>query len=316
MKFSVVAELLTNAYFGEIKPLASGIFSESLPMPSIYTFAGALFTRLLEKNIDLTNILNENRICGIYLQSNKEYFIPITPLALEYNENQRRLKLNEDNYQVITDNYATTYNISRYLRFYIPRFNFNREDLKKPFYISINSLKDNAVIKQLDINLLKGERTRVALDYKRKAAEEGKLFSLTILYKTNIGYCIDVELPLDSSIDEWIGHFGGESTLARFRISNETPLLDIINQKSSNRYLAISPIALKLIDGNLICKLGRVESIIGSVGMLGGWDLKENMSKKLYACIEPGSIFCINDSNMSVNEDRWYFNILSCAIPI
>ncbi len=318
MRFSIQARLLTSAYFGTIRGISSGIFSDTLDSPTIYTYTGAIFTRLIESGYDINNIVKKCRVYGIYIKHNNDYLIPITPHAIS---KDKRLKIAENDYQLVSDISSTSL-IHNRLNLIVPKFDMLRSDeLRSKYFISIKSIDENVeVIDSENINKkYKEERTRVALDYNKKIPKEEKLFSLELLVKqNNIEYCIDIEIPDDYRLSNWVGHFGGESTLAEFRINNKTPLLDVINSKKSNRYIAVSHIVLKLIDDQIVCKFGKLKYVIGKIGIIGGWDIKEGFMKKIYTCIEPGSIFCIEDSSMKdfKDDNNWYINLLSTAIPI
>jgi CRISPR type III-B/RAMP module-associated protein Cmr3 len=312
---SIQARLLTDAYFGTVRGISSGMFSDTLDSPTIYTYAGAIFTRLLEYGYDINNIVNECKIYGIYIKHKDDYLIPITSYAIS---KDKKIKIKEDNYQSVSDISSTSL-IHNRLNLIIPKFNMlGSDELRSKYFISIKSLKEDEDAKVIELEDIskKEERTRTALDYDKKVPIEEKLFSLALIKQNNIEYCVDIEIPDHYNISNWIGHFGGESTLAEFNINNETPLLNVINSRKSNRYIAISHIALKLIDDQLICKFGKLKYVIGRIGRIGGWDIKEVCMKKIYACIEPGSIFCVEDSDKKDFNDNWYINLLNTAIPI
>jgi CRISPR-associated protein (Cas_Cmr3). len=315
MRASIQARLLTDAYFGTVRGISSGIFSDTLDSPTIYTYAGAIFTRLCEYGHNINDIINACKIYGIYIKHGDDYLVPITPYAIS---KDKKLKIKEDNYQQ-TNYISSTSLIHNKLNLMIPKFDMLESDeLRSKYFISIKSINEDADVIKLDI-IKKEERTRTALDYNKKIPIKEKLFSLALIKQNNmnnIEYCVDIEIQDSYKISDWIGHFGGESTIAGFKINEKTPLLDVINSKQSNRYIAVSHIALKLIDDQIICKFGKLKYVIGRIGRIGGWDTREGFMKKIYACIEPGSIFCIEDSDKKDFNENWYINLLNTAIPI
>lgn len=319
MRASIHAKLLTNAYFGGIRPIEGGEFSYSLLMPSLYTVGGALVTKLLEYDIKpeqfIEKINDEKiKIYGIYLYDKQRHYVPITTQVID-----KDCKLNINNLTEVTY-YASTSELHKEVRIPVMK-GLSSEKRKKSYFIDLNAINYGVVKSNISINI--EVRTRTALDYSTKVPDEGKLFSLSMVHKPDIEYCIDVELPDEymnrlRSDYRWVGHLGGESGLAEFNVCDDTPLMDIIEKSSrTGKYLATSHIPLKLIDDELYTPLGKVRYIIGRVTMLGGWDIRSKVMKKIYACIEPGSIFGVdNVSRFSINSEEWYLKLLRSAIPI
>ncbi|MCS6768755.1 MAG: hypothetical protein NZ517_08500 [Candidatus Nitrosocaldus sp.] len=316
MRMSIHARFLTNAYFGSTSPIEGGRFTESLQMPSIYAFAGALATRLFEDGIPpegfIQNVVEGNiRLYGIYIYYTG-YFVPITAQVIDKNYRFNINTLKD------VENYASTSMLHR--RVMMPKFEgLSKDERKKSYFIDLSNMQNNVRSDIIDMHT--EVRARTALNYSTKVPEEGMLFSLSVVTKPDVTYCMDIELPDTYKLDsEWIGHFGGESSLAEFTISSNTPLLELIEKRSkTGRYLAVSHIPLKLLQGELLTPLGRVQYIIGRVSSLGGWDIRGERMKKIYACIEPGSIFAVDNegSAIAVNTgEEWYLKLLNSAVQI
>lgn len=318
MRVSIHIKLLTNAYFGSIRPIEGGKFSESLSMPSLYTVSGALATRLFEQGIEPNKFIEDIRkerlnIYGIYIY-NGGYYIPITAQVID---NDNKLNIHKLR-QVNKHNYASTSSLHKEVM--VPVMGYRPKKHEDSYFIdlcnwSVTGYKD----------MSRETRTRTALNYSTKIPEEGKLFSLSMIHKPKVEYCIDIEFPDEytSRLGQggWLGHLGGESGLAEFKVNGKTWLKDLIDESnksnSSDRYLAISHIPLKLINGDVSTPLGKIKYIVGRVGMLGGWDIRKGKMKKLYACIEPGSIFSVEKGKdkMDISDAEWYLNLLRVVIP-
>ena len=323
MNASVHAKLLSNVYFGSMKPIESGVFAETLQMPSIYTFAGALMTRLLELGMDnpRDNVKKGDiNIYGIYIRYDDKYYVPITPYVIDRNL-KLRLPINKDNF-ISIDLYSSTSILHNNVL--IPRFEgLDKDNLKKRYFIEINNIKEDAPVKSDIIKYDIEERIRTALKYDTKTPDEEKLFSLSMLSHTKdhfhtIYYCLDVKLQDEYKLNKWVGHFGGENSIAEFSTGDNTPLMDIINKYTSDTYtyLAVSHIPIKYKDGSLITKYGKIRNIIGKITQLGGYDIYESVMKKIYACIEPGSIFILDNKTENYFGDEWYIELLNSVIPI
>lgn len=321
MKCSIHVKLLSDAYFGSIKPIESGVFAETLTIPSVYTFAGALMTRLLELGITQEQIkewIEQDciKIYGVYMKYNNEYYVPITPYAIDKHF-KLRLPNNKNNFKKI-ELYSSTSILHNNV--IVPTFeSLDKENLKKRYFINMNNIEEDINVKSDIIKSNIKDRIRTALKYDTKTPDERKLFSLSILSigkdYSSISYCIDVELPDNHPLDKWIGHFGGENSIAEFSKYDNIPLIDKINKDVSSIYLAVSHIPIKTLNDVLLTSYGRVEYIIGKVTQLGGFDVYDNTMKKVYACIEPGSIFKVN-SNDGFEVDEWYVRLLNSAIPL
>lgn len=336
MKFSIRAKMVTNAYFGSMKPIETGVHAETLYMPSMYTMAGAFMTKLLEdSSIDTDSIISAIKdekinIYGVYIENNGRYYVPVSSQLID-DENRLRLSINAFEKPKNYGSTSVLHNkvmIPKFLSKTLSKGKIKSKDIDDNYFVDMEKISDNHKIDDNSINLTynRSERTRTALDYDLKVPREGKLFSISMINVQNdTSYCIDINIATEwYKIDnEWIGHLGGEASLASFKIVNETPLLDTIKSRTMKSgklgYIAVSHIPIKFIASNLYTVFGRVENIIGRVVPLGGWDVKGSHMKKIYSCISPGSLFIV-DRTDNINSDmgrgEWYSRLLSSAILI
>ncbi|MGC8949506.1 MAG: type III-B CRISPR module-associated Cmr3 family protein [Thermoprotei archaeon] len=320
MSFSIEANLLTKAFFGSTKEIGSGIFSQTLPIPTIYTMAGALFTQLIKKYAICAEeiqdmIRNEElQIYGVYLKYGDKYYIPLNYQLIDKVDQRLELKLG---LKSINEAYGDTIQLalSKFYKFY------DMGEKGVLYLLNLDNLTERKVI--LVDDLREEERTRIGMDYPSRVAKEGILFTTT--YEDlgfKMKFCVDV-VTKDRRIeklDNWIGNLGGEGTLASFMINEKTHFVDKVknNYRGYKGYIAVSHIPILLRNNIIISYFGEIDSIIGSIEPIGGWLLerKEQKMKRIFPSIKPGSLFYTRSKEYMFETELWYLNLLKSAIPI
>lgn len=316
MSFSIEANLLTKAFFGSTKEIGSGTFSKTLPLPTIYTMAGAFFTQLIKQySINASEIQDmvkngELQVYGVYLKYEDEYYIPISYQLIDKINEKLELRLELKN---IKEKYGDT--LSFILDKFIKPYDMGEKDV---FYLlNLDKLKERKVI---SFDIKEEERTRIGMKYPERVAEEGILFTTTHKdFELKIKFCIDVVISNKriGKVDDWIGNLGGEATIANFTINESTHLVDKI-KTNYKEYLSISHIPIVLKNNRIISNFGEIETIIGSIEYISGWEIEKDKQKmkRIFASIKPGSLFSIKSKEDKLQANIWYLNLLKSAIPL
>ncbi|MEM3393877.1 MAG: type III-B CRISPR module-associated Cmr3 family protein [Candidatus Methanomethylicia archaeon] len=316
MSFSIEANLLTKAFFGSTKEIGSGIFSRTLPLPTIYTMAGAFFTQLIKQYAISANEIQgmvkngELQVYGVYLKYEDEYYIPISYQLIDKVDEKLELRLE---LKGIKEMYEDT--LSFILSKFIKPYDMGEKDVL--YLLNLDKLKDCKVI---SFDIKEEERTRIGMRYPERVTEEGILFTTTHKdFELKVKFCIDVVISNKQikKIDNWIGNLGGEATIANFEINEKTHLVDKV-KTDYKEYLSISHIPILLKDNKIISNFGEIEAIIGSIEPISGWELGKDKQKmkRIFASIKPGSLFSVKIKEEKLQVDEWYLNLLKSAIPL
>ncbi|MEM3408486.1 MAG: type III-B CRISPR module-associated Cmr3 family protein [Candidatus Micrarchaeia archaeon] len=315
MNFSIEANLITKAFFGSTRELISGAFSKTLSFPTIYTMAGTLFTQLIEQlslNAEEIQQMVKNeelKIYGVYIKYNNEYYIPISYQIIDKVNGKLELKLE---LKEIKDKYGDT------LVLPLSKLTKSYEMGEKDALYLINLSSGNHEI--IELKIMEEERTRIGIKHPEKVVEEGFLFTTAHKdFNLQMNFCIDVLVTNKKikKLENWVGHFGGEGTIANFKVNERTYLADKVKTEYEG-YVAVSHIPIILKDNKIISNFGEIEYIVGNIESIGGWAIKNNEQKmkRIFASIKPGSFFRVKDKENKLKSDIWYLNLLKSALPI
>ena len=195
-----------------------------------------------------------------------------------------------------------------------------------------------SLIAIMDLEARFVERIGIGLSSKTKTAREGMIYSYKALETiralshkyiiTNILYCITVKSPIDikNNSAKGIIDLGGKHGIAKYMIrkvdSDPFMHLDNLREPPKGLLLAISHIRLIKIrtnDNTMLVTPGcyKVESILGKITILYGWNYLTNTIKTPTLALTPGSLIKVASANKNINptschiNDEWYYKFLN-----
>jgi hypothetical protein len=332
-------EQVSPFFFGRMEELSPTEFVRSYPIPSAYTIGGAVMTLLSEvASIGLEEIENWVRdgdiiVRATYLAAkfgnNWRYFIP-APLSTSQGKVHKVIAA-EGRYfgfsrisGVPSAGIPAKSGFKHDGKIWLIEVSF--DDEKRRWYVNTESPAEliPRFSNRTSFEMRRVERTvKVPSLYFRELVEGYEVQSLSYGRAEDIRITCDIILPLDLKekvrrAESSLIRFGGESGLVRVHIGDETPLNFLCEKdaEEGRTYLAISHIPiLRRGDEFFVLGFGKASWIFGKVELLGGWSMREGRPKDIISALSPGSLFKIARTDGSYDE-RWYFRLLSTAIPL
>ncbi len=335
-------------FFGGVEEIGGYSRPRSLPVPTMYTVAGAILAALVDRGVIDPELAAEEvrsgtlKFFGVFLKArflgseglSERRFIPAPVDWLLSGGSVVRARIpSSGSLKRLGIGYLDSLELPR-----VPLITPSKDARRGPYDIWVEVSRGSV---QWDrFAALRTEyqvRTGFEMDRSKKTVKRHTLYSREFLIglrvrspywgvSTQVGFECVVDGPTDllertlAILQGEVVRLGGEGGSAELRLSTgrqlEVPIA--ASQPRQGWYLVVSHLPLVKEKGSnrLLSPRGEVEKFIGPVMGVTGWDARRRTPKPLIAALAPGSLVKLKPiSEPPATFAEWYYNLFGTLLP-